>query len=79
MKKIGVKILPRPEVLDSQGRAVSKTLSHHNYSIEECRVGKYVELKFDGASESEALEKAKQMAELVLHNPLVENYELEVL
>ena len=77
--KIGVKILPRPEVLDSQGRAVEKTLHQHKYTVGDCRVGKYVQLNFEGSSEEEALSKAKDIAEFVLHNPLVENYELEVL
>lgn len=77
--KIGVKILPRPEVLDSQGRAVEKTLHQHNYKVGDCRVGKYVQLNFENETEEAALEKAKNIAEFVLHNPLVESYELEVL
>lgn len=76
--KIGVKIMPRKEVLDVQGRAVAKTLNAHNGEVLHCQVGRYVELDFD-MDEIHSLEQAKKMANLVLCNPLVETFELEVL
>ena len=75
--KIGVKILPRPEVLDTQGRAVAQTLAEHGKPVEQCRVGKYVEVDVEG-DEQTALAKVKELAEFVLYNPLIETYELEV-
>ncbi|MBT4762456.1 MAG: phosphoribosylformylglycinamidine synthase subunit PurS [Bdellovibrionaceae bacterium] len=75
---VGVKIMPRKEVLDSQGRATMKTLGHHEIALNDCRVGKYVELKFDKETKEEALSKSKEIAELILFNPLVETFELEV-
>lgn len=79
MKKVGVKILPRSEVLDSQGRAVEKTLEHHGKNVDTCRVGKYVQLSFDVTNDEEALSRAKEITEFVLYNPLIESYELEIL
>ena len=79
MKKVGVKILPRNEVLDSQGRAVEKTLEHHGKVVGACRVGKYVQLQFDVSDDQKALDQAKEIAEFVLYNPLIETYELEIL
>ena len=79
MKNVGVKILPRNEVLDSQGRAVEKTLEHNGKQVGKCRVGKYVQLSFDVTSDDEAMMKAKEIAEFVLYNPLIETYELEML
>ena len=76
--KIGVKILPRPEVLDSQGRAVAKTLSDHGKPVTQCRVGKYIEIDVEQTDESAALLKVKELADFVLYNPLIETYELEV-
>jgi len=76
--KIGVKILPKNEVLDTQGRAVESTLKSHGRSVLQCRVGKYVVLDVQEADEKKALEKAKEIAEFILHNPLIENFELEV-
>ncbi len=75
---VGVKILPREEVLDSQGRAVENTLQQHNYTINGCRVGKYIQLNVEASTEDEALKKAKEITEFVLINPLVETFQLEI-
>lgn len=77
--KIGVRVMPRKEVLDSQGRAVEGTLRSHDFSLNSCRVGKYVVLELESKEEKTALAEAKKMAEFVLHNPLIETFELEVL
>jgi phosphoribosylformylglycinamidine synthase PurS subunit len=76
--KIGVKILPKNEVLDSQGRAVEGTLRNHGKPVNHCRVGKYIQLDIGESDEAKALGKAKEIAEFVLYNPLIETYELEV-
>ncbi|MGE0528937.1 MAG: phosphoribosylformylglycinamidine synthase subunit PurS [Bdellovibrionales bacterium] len=76
--KIGVKILPKNEVLDTQGRAVEGTLKAHGRGVAQCRVGKYVQLDIDEADEAQALRQAREIAEFVLYNPLIETYELEV-
>lgn len=75
---IGVKVRPRPEVLDSQGRALEQTLRQHGQTLESCRVGKYIELNINADSKESALSQAKEIAEFVLCNPLIETYELEV-
>jgi phosphoribosylformylglycinamidine synthase PurS subunit len=77
--KIGVKILPRNEVLDSQGRAVERTLAQHGKKIENCRVGRYVILDIAESDKTKAISKATEISEFVLHNPLIETYEIEVL
>lgn len=77
--KVGVKILPRKEVLDSQGRTVTKTLQSNKFSVSDCKVGKYLEIEVDAKTEQEALDEVKKMAEFVLYNPLTESYRLEVL
>lgn len=77
--KIGVKILPRNEVLDSQGRAVEKTLKQNGREVASCRVGKFVVLDVNESSKDKALAKAKEISQFVLHNPLIETFELEVI
>lgn len=77
--KIGVRILPRLEVLDTQGRAVERTLRQNGKDVAECRVGKFVQLDLGDLSQEEALAKAKELTEFILYNPLIESYELEVL
>lgn len=76
--KIGVKILPKNEVLDTQGRAVEGTLKQHGREVAQCRVGKYVQLDIQENDEARALARAKEIAEFVLYNPLIETFELEV-
>ena len=76
--KIMVKVMPRKEVLDSQGRAVEETLQRMGFKMDQVRVGKCIELELNGSKE-EALNEAKKIAEKVLHNPLIENYEIQVM
>ena len=77
--KIGVRVMPKLEVLDSQGRAVEQTLKHHGKMVGQCRVGKFIELDIDEDNKDKAIAKAHEIAEFVLYNPLTENYEVEVL
>ena len=79
MIKIGVKVMPRQEVLDTQGRAVENILRQNGQAIESCRVGRYVILEFENIDQGEAVERATAMAESVLHNSLIETFELETL
>ena len=76
--KIGVKIMPRDVILDTQGRAIEQTLKLNQLFIDSCRVGRFVELELEG-SEAEALKKANEITKFVLHNPLIETFELQVL
>ena len=76
--KIGVKIMPRDVILDTQGRAIEQTLKLNHFLVDSCRVGRFVELEIEGI-EVDALKKANEIAKFVLHNPLIETYELRVL
>ena len=75
--KIGVKVMPRQEVLDTQGRAVENTLRQNGKRLNACQVGRYVVLDLPDGEETKAMASAREMAELVLHNPLIETFELE--
>ncbi len=77
--KIGVKIMPREVLLDSQGRAVENLLKEKGHSLNQCRVGKFIELDIPTSNEKEALAEAEKIAQFVLHNPLLENFELKIL
>lgn len=79
MIKIGCKILLKKEVLDSRGRAILKILEKENLQVQDCRYGKYIELTIDTKNSQEALKRAEKLAQNILHNPLVESFELEVL
>ena len=77
--KIGVRVMPRKEVLDTQGRAVENTLRENGRRLNACQVGRYVVLDLPDMTQEAAMKEAKEMAELVLHNPLIETFELETL
>ena len=71
--------MPRNEVLDTQGRAVENALREHGRRLNACQVGRYVVLDLPEMPVEQALSQAREMAELVLHNPLIETFELEKL
>lgn len=75
--KFGVKVMPREVILDTQGRAVEQTLKAHQFHLEHCRVGKFIEVEIDTESEAKGLEEVKRMVEFVLCNPLIENFEIK--
>lgn len=75
--KIGVRILPRPVILDTQGRAVEKLLAEHGRPVRSCRIGRYVEMELEGDDQQKVFEQVQDIAEFVLYNPLTENFELE--
>ncbi len=77
MLKFSVQVLPKPEVLDSQGRAVETLLRKEGFELNSCRVGKYMEFEMNTDNENEALERLKQMSEYVLYNPLIEKIEIK--
>ena len=71
--------MPRQDVLDSQGRAVERSISQMGMKISGCTVGKYIVLEFAFNNVDEAMNEAKKIADEVLYNPLIESYELEKL
>jgi phosphoribosylformylglycinamidine (FGAM) synthase PurS component len=79
MTRIAVKVLPKKEVLDTQGRAVLEVLHRDSEVIKQCQVGKLILLEMDSSDTEACLEKARVWAKKVLSNPLIEDFELEVL
>lgn len=65
--KYGIKVMPKKDVLDSQGRATELVLTKAGFTLNECKVGKYIEIETTSTRE-----ELLKMAEYVLYNPLVE-------
>ncbi len=66
-------IRPKEGILDPQGQAVKRALPALGFAgVEEVRVGRLVELEVEDASQVEA------MCRKLLANPLVEDYEIEL-
>ena len=78
--KVAVKVLPRDEVLDSQGRAVLQVLQREKVlNFHDCRVGKYILLDMDESDPNKVLERLRSAEGNVLYNPLIEKIEVEIL
>ena len=77
--KYALKILPKPEVLDTQGRAVRDSFKNKGMAVKDCHVGRYIVLEVEGGHQQEAENLVKQMAESGLCNPLIEDYQVEAL
>jgi phosphoribosylformylglycinamidine synthase len=76
--RFAVAVMPRPGMLDPQGRAVEQSLGHLDVSgITDVRVGRRVELTVAAAGEAEAREVVGRLAGELLANPLVETFALE--
>lgn len=72
--KYGIRVLPKEEVLDSQGRAVQGVLEKKGFDLSQCKVGRYIVLETDSGKE-----QIREMADYVLFNPLIEQIEIEEL
>lgn len=77
--KFGVKVMPREVILDTQGRAVEHLLKDNKFSLSGCRVGKYIEIELPVDSEAAGRDQIQKMADFVLHNSLLETYQIEKL
>ena len=76
---VGIKILPKKQTLDVQGRAIAKTLKRRGYPIKNCSLGKFIKLEIKANNKKQALDKAQKIAEDILCHSLVEDYELEII
>ena len=78
--RYAVNVLPKPGILDPQGRAVEQSLPHLNVTaVSRVRVGRRVELTVTDDSEQGARAVVDGLAKELLSNPLIEVYAIELL
>jgi phosphoribosylformylglycinamidine synthase len=71
--------MPKPEILDPQGKAVLGALPRLGFSgVTDVRQGKRFELEIDGEVTDAVLAEVEKMAETLLSNPVIENYTVRV-
>jgi phosphoribosylformylglycinamidine synthase len=76
--RFAVNVLPKPGILDPQGRAVEGSLDHLAIEgVSAVRVGRRVELTVDAADEAAATAIVDRLAAELLSNPLIESYAVE--
>ncbi|WP_418275127.1 phosphoribosylformylglycinamidine synthase subunit PurS [Isoptericola jiangsuensis] len=74
MGRVVVEVMPKPEILDPQGKAVVGALPRLGFTqFSGARQGKRFELEVDGDVTPEVLEAARQAAETLLSNPIIED------
>ena len=77
--QVKVIVTPRGGILDPQGKAVEHALKSLGFKgVGAVRIGKYIVLDIDAASEQEARAAAQTMCEQLLANPLTEDFCFEV-
>ncbi|GAB3198908.1 phosphoribosylformylglycinamidine synthase subunit PurS [Nocardioides hungaricus] len=71
--------MPKPEILDPQGKAVHGALPRLGFSgVTDVRQGKRFELTVEGEVTGAVLAEVEQMAETLLSNPVIESYTVRV-
>jgi phosphoribosylformylglycinamidine synthase len=71
--------MPKPEILDPQGKAVQGALPRLGFEgVLEVRQGKRFEIQIVGDLTDERLADVRRMAETLLSNPVIEDYEVHV-
>ena len=79
MARVVVDVMPKPEILDPQGKAVLGALPRLGFTgVSEVRQGKRFELEIDGEVTDERLAEVEKMAETLLSNPVIEDFAVRV-
>jgi phosphoribosylformylglycinamidine synthase len=77
--KATVRITLRPSILDPQGKAIGHALESLGYgAVEDVRTGKLVELRVAADDAAEAERVAREAAEKLLANPVMEDFTVAV-
>lgn len=74
MGRVVVDVMPKPEILDPQGKAVAAALGRLGFGqFGAVRQGKRFELEVEGEVTDEVIAAARAAGEQVLSNPVIED------
>jgi len=77
--KAHVWVMPKPTVLDPQGKTIHNALSSLGFSaVHDVRQGKFFVLDLNGASRDDARAQVERIAKEVLTNPVIEEFRYEI-
>ena len=66
-------------VLDPQGQTIKQALEGLGYrGIQDVRMGKFIEIKFNGKDRRQVEKEIQEMSQKVLINPLIEEFYYEI-
>lgn len=78
MARVVVSVMPKPEILDPQGKAVLGALPRLGFTgVSDVRQGKRFEIEVPEVTDA-VLAEIDQMAEKLLSNPVIEDYSVTV-
>ena len=76
--RYAVSVMPKPGILDPQGRAVEGSLRHLDAeAVTAVRIGRRIELTAAGSDEAQAREIVERLASELFANPLVETWQID--
>lgn len=74
-----LEIFLKEGIFDPQGKTIRSALHSLGFEeVKEVRVGKVLKIKIMGNSEEEVMEKVRKMSEMVLVNPVTEDFSIRV-
>lgn len=74
-----VTVTLRKSILDPQGKAVEHAVSTLGLrGVRDVRIGKHIEFRIEGNSETEARQVAEDVCKKLLANPVMEDYHIEI-
>ncbi|MCH8028804.1 MAG: phosphoribosylformylglycinamidine synthase subunit PurS [Candidatus Dadabacteria bacterium] len=78
--KVKVVVRLKSVVLDPQGKTVLSALRNLGFSqVQDTRVSKFIEMDVKGDNPAIVKEQVEQMCSKLLANPVIEDYEIEVM
>jgi phosphoribosylformylglycinamidine synthase subunit PurS len=78
MARVVVDVMPKPEILDPQGKAVTGALARLGFAGISVRQGKRFELDVEGKLTEDRLAEVRQAAETLLANTVIETFDVRV-
>ena len=79
MPRVVVSVMPKPEILDPQGKAVQQALPKLGFEgISDVRQGKRFELEVEGELTDARMQEIHDLAERLLSNPVIEDFSVVV-
>lgn len=79
MARVVVEVMLKPEILDPQGQAIATAAHRLGFPhVGAVRQGKRFEIELDGEPDEDRLAEIRRMAETLLANPVIEDFELRI-
>ena len=79
MSRVVVNVMPKPEILDPQGKAVTQSLHQLGFQdVMDTRVSKYIELVINETDKEKAKAEINSICDKLLANPNTETYDFSL-